>query len=117
MYALAGLVGMEGGGGVDFGGDAWRGPKDGIGLVLVFGAMAGKGLVDVAANLDIVCRTYVGYRPGPVKSFLTMSSNSFRVDGSKFNSQSKYWHMSHSIWFISLSWNIPCPTMLHDLFE
>ena len=52
MYELAGLVGTEGGGGVNSGGDAWRGPKDGIGLVLVFGAMAGKGLVDVAANLD-----------------------------------------------------------------
>jgi hypothetical protein len=69
MYVLAGLVGMEGGGGVDFGGDAWQGPNDGIGLVLVFGATAGKGLVDVAA------------------------------------------------WYISLCWNIPCPTMLHDLFE
>lgn len=57
MYALAGLVGMDGGGGVDFGGDAWRGPNDGIGLVLVFGAMAGKGLVDVVANFDIVWRT------------------------------------------------------------
>ena len=100
MYALAGLVGMEGGGGVDFSRDAWRRPKDEIGLVLVFGAMAGKGLVDVAANLDIVCRTYVRYA---VKPFLTMSSNSFRVDGSPFNSQSKYWHISRSIWFISLS--------------
>jgi hypothetical protein len=42
------------GGGVDFSGDAWRGPKDGMGLVLVFGAMVGKGLVDVVANFDIV---------------------------------------------------------------
>ena len=55
--------------------------------------MAGKGLVNVAANLDIVCRTYARYGPGPVKSFLTMSANSFRV----------YWHISHSIWFIYLS--------------
>jgi hypothetical protein len=88
---------MEGGGGVDFGGDAWRGLKDGMGLVLVFGAMAGKGLAVVAASLDIVCRTYVGYGPGPAKSLRTMSSNPFRVDGSTFNSQSRYWHISRSI--------------------
>ena len=67
MYALAGLVGMKGGGGVDFDGDAWQGLKDGIGLVHVFGAMAGKGLVDIAANLDSlqeVCwvRTVLGQR-------------------------------------------------------
>ena len=57
-YAFVGLVGIDGGGGVDFGGDVWRGPNDGIGLVLVLGAIAGKGLVDVAASFKIVCRTY-----------------------------------------------------------
>ena len=60
MYVLDGLVGMEGGSGVDSSRDAWRGLKDGIELVLVFGATAGKGLVDVAANFDIVCRTVSG---------------------------------------------------------
>jgi hypothetical protein len=94
MYALSGLVGMDGGGGVDFGGEAWRGPKDGMGLVLVFGAMAGKELVD---DFDIVWRTYVGYGPEPAKSLRTISSNSLRVEGSTFNSQSKYWHISRSI--------------------
>jgi hypothetical protein len=29
------LVGIDGGEGVDFGGDAWQGPNDGIGLILV----------------------------------------------------------------------------------
>ena len=38
---LAALIGIDGGGGVDFGGDAWRGPNDGMGLVLVLGARAG----------------------------------------------------------------------------
>jgi hypothetical protein len=33
---FVGLVGIDGGGGVDFGGDAWQGPNDGIGLILVF---------------------------------------------------------------------------------
>jgi hypothetical protein len=44
MYALARLVGIDGGGGVDFGGKACHGPKEGMGLilVLVFGAMVGK---------------------------------------------------------------------------
>jgi hypothetical protein len=37
-----------------------------IGLVLVL-AMAGKGLADVAANFDIVCRMNVGYGPRPAK--------------------------------------------------
>ena len=56
-----------------------------MGLVLVFGVMVGKGLVDVAASLEIVCRMYVGYGPGPAKSLHTMSSNSLRVDGSTCN--------------------------------
>ena len=63
MYVLAGLVGMERGSGVDFSRDTWRGPKDGIGLVLVFGVMVGKGLVDIVANFDIFCKTYIGYSP------------------------------------------------------
>jgi len=88
--AFVGLVGIDGGGGVDFGGEAWRGPNEGIGLVLVFGAIAGKGLVDVAASFEIVCRTYVGYGPGPAKSLRTISSNSVSVDGSTLSSQSKY---------------------------
>ena len=41
------------------------GSNEGIGLILVLGAMAGKGLVDVAASFEIFCRTYVGY--GPVR--------------------------------------------------
>jgi hypothetical protein len=58
IYALAGLVGMERGGGVDLGRDTWRGPNDGMGLVLVFGAMVGKGLIAVvAASFNIVYRT------------------------------------------------------------
>jgi hypothetical protein len=39
---------------VGFGGDACLGANAGIGLVLVFGAIAGYGFVAVAANLDIV---------------------------------------------------------------
>ena len=96
-YALAGCFGIDGGGGVGFGSDAWRWPKDGIGLVLGLGAMVGKGLADVAANFDIIYRMYVGYGPGPAKSLRTISSNSFRVDGSTFNFQSKYWHISRSV--------------------
>jgi hypothetical protein len=75
-YAFAGLVGIDGEGGVDFCGEALWGPNKGIGLILVLGAMMGKGLVDVAASFEIVCRTYVGYGPGLVKSLCTISSNS-----------------------------------------
>ena len=57
-YAFTGLVGIDGGGGVDFGGDAWQGPNDGIGLILVLGVMVGKRLVDIAVSFEIVCRTY-----------------------------------------------------------
>ena len=59
-YALAGCFGIDGGGSVGFGSDAWRWPKDGIGLVLGLGAMVGKRLADMAANFDIICRMYVG---------------------------------------------------------
>jgi hypothetical protein len=55
-----GLIGINGAGGVNFGGDAWRGPKDGMGFVLVFDVTAGKGFVDMAVSLDIVWNTYVG---------------------------------------------------------
>jgi len=44
---------------------------------------------------------------GPTKSLCTMSSNFFNVARLTFSSHSKYWHISLSIWFISLSWNIP----------
>ena len=54
------------------GDDTWCGPKDGIGLTLVFGAMAGTGLVDMVANFDIVCKLDVGYNLGQ-KSLFTMS--------------------------------------------
>ena len=33
--------------------------------------------------------------------------NSFNVAGSVCNAHSKYWHISLSIWLISLNWNIP----------
>ena len=51
------FVCIWGGGGVDFGGEADRGPNDGMGLVLVLGAMAGNGFVDVAASFEMVVRT------------------------------------------------------------
>ena len=37
-----------------FGSGKWHGPNDGIGLVLMFGV---KGLVDIAANIEMVSRT------------------------------------------------------------
>jgi hypothetical protein len=85
-YAPARWVGIDEGGGVDFGGDAWGGPNDGMGLVLVLGATAGKGFVEVVASSEIVWRTYVGYGPRPAKSLCTMSSNSLSVNGSTFSS-------------------------------
>jgi hypothetical protein len=97
MYVLVGLVGIDGGGGVNFGSKACQGPEEGMGLILIFGAMAGKGFVDVAASLEIICRTYVGYSPRPAKFFCTTSLNSFRVQASALSSQSKYWHISHLI--------------------
>jgi hypothetical protein len=51
MYVLAGLIAIDRAGGVNSGGDAWRGPNDRIGLILVFGATTGKGFVDVAVSL------------------------------------------------------------------
>ena len=56
----------------------------------MLGAIAGKGLAEVAASFDMVCRTYVGYGPGPAKSLRTISSNSLSVDGSTLSSQSRY---------------------------
>jgi len=83
---VAGLVGIDGGGGVDFGGDARREPNDRIGLVFVLGVIAGKVLVDVTVNLDIFCRMHVGYVPGPAKSLHTISSNSISIDSSTLSS-------------------------------
>ena len=40
-----------------FGGEACLGPKEGMGEVELLGATAGKGLVEVAARLEIVWRT------------------------------------------------------------
>ena len=44
------------GGGVDFGDEANCGPNDGMGLVLVFGAMVGNGFVDMAVSFKMVIR-------------------------------------------------------------
>jgi hypothetical protein len=52
-----------GGGVVDFGSKAWQGLKEGMGLVLIFEAMVGKGFLDIAASLEIVCKMYIGYGP------------------------------------------------------
>ena len=52
------------------------GAEDRTGLMLIFGAMGGKELVDVAASLEIICRMYVGWSPGSVKSLDTISPNS-----------------------------------------
>jgi hypothetical protein len=75
------LVDIDGGGGVDLGSEACCGLKDGMGLVLLFEAMVGKGFIDVVASLDNVFRTYIRYSPGPAKSLCTISSNTFRVEG------------------------------------
>jgi hypothetical protein len=55
-YTLARCLGIDGGGGM--GGDAWCRPTDGIGLALVFGVVAGKGLINVATNFNIVCSVW-----------------------------------------------------------
>jgi len=72
---------------------------------------------DSVVNFFVSGRIQVGYEPGPAKSLHTISLNSFNVVGSMFSSLSKYWHASFSIWLISLSWNIPCAMIDHDLFE
>ena len=41
---------------MEFGGDTLRGSNEGIRLVLVLGVIVGKGLVDVAASFEMVCR-------------------------------------------------------------
>ena len=79
-------MGIDGGGGVDFGGDAQREPNNRIGLVFVLGVIAGKILVDVVVNLEIFCRIHVGYIPGPVKSLHTISSNFISIDSSTLSS-------------------------------
>jgi hypothetical protein len=50
MYALAGLVGMDGGGGVVFGGNSWRGPGDRR-LYLCSGQWRGKRMRVVELRL------------------------------------------------------------------
>jgi hypothetical protein len=42
-YAFAGFVGIGGRGGVDFGGETWQGPNWTMKLVIVLGAIAGRG--------------------------------------------------------------------------
>ena len=44
------------GGGVNFGGKADHGPNDRMGLLLMLGAMAGNGFVDVAVSFKIVIK-------------------------------------------------------------
>ena len=68
-----------GGEGVGFSSETCLGLNKGMGEVELLRATAGKGLADVAAGSEMVWRTYVGYGPEPVKSFQTMSSNSFKV--------------------------------------
>jgi hypothetical protein len=48
---------------------------------------------------------------------LYMGMNSFSINSSMLSSQSRYWHISHSIQFTSHNWKIPCPTILQDLFK
>jgi len=50
------LVGVDGGGGVNFGSDTWQSPND------VLSVMAGKEFVEVVASFKIVWRTYDGAR-------------------------------------------------------
>ena len=60
--------------------------KAGIGLVLtggVFDGVAGNGFL---VNIK---RIYVGYGPGPSKSFLSIDSNLLNVLASTLNSHSK----------------------------
>jgi len=59
-------------------------------------------------------RNISGIWLGPAKSLHTMSSNSFNIARSTFNSPSKYWHISLSVQFIFLSWNIPWATIDAD---
>jgi hypothetical protein len=78
-------------------------------VILVFRVMAGKGLVIMAANFDIVCRTYVGYGAGPAKSLHTISLNFFTVESTAQCSTSSPSISASpvcSVWIISLSWNI-----------
>jgi hypothetical protein len=60
--------------------------KAGIGLVLTggpFDGVAGNGFL---VNIE---RIYIGYGPGPLKSFLTIDSNLLNVLASTINSHSK----------------------------
>ena len=43
--------------------------------------------------------------------------NCFSIAGLTCNPDSKYWHISLSIWLISLNWNIPCKMIDHNLFD
>jgi hypothetical protein len=45
-------------------------PNDRIGLILVLGVIAENGPANAVASFDTVCRTYVRYSPGPVKSYI-----------------------------------------------
>jgi hypothetical protein len=52
-------VGIDGGCGVDFGGNTWQG-LNWMGLVIV--VMAEKGFVEVAASFEIIWRMYLGWQ-------------------------------------------------------
>ena len=54
------MVGIDGGGGVDFGGDARREPNNRIRLVFVLGVIAGKVLVDIVVNLENILQDTCG---------------------------------------------------------
>lgn len=73
-----------------FGGEYWRGPNDGIGLVVVLDTV-------MSWNFEDEATMYVGYGPGPEKSSCTISSNFFNDDGSTLSSQLRYQHKSRSI--------------------
>jgi hypothetical protein len=74
-------------------------------------------VVLVTGFFDTIWSEYVGYGPGPLKSFLTMASKLTRIVLSTVSSHSRYEHISRSIWLISRRVNMPCATIDQDLFE
>jgi hypothetical protein len=110
---LAALIGIDRGGGVDFGGEG-----DGMGLVLVLGARAGLRVR--------ICRhgSKLGYCLQDVRGVRSRASEILTYHGlelfqsRRLDVQLPIEVLAHlPLHFVDLSRLEPCPTMLQDLFE
>jgi hypothetical protein len=88
-----GLTGAETGGGTGALDDATGATAEGAGAGAGAGAAAAAGDTEDFKDNELPLfdgvSVYVGYGPGPAKSFVTIASKSFSTLGSTFSSHSK----------------------------